>query len=112
MTSVVIHYQELALKGRNRPWFINTLVRTIRASLVDLEIDDVRAVVGRIVVRLRSDDDWPEVRARLARLPGVANFSSATHVVPDVVCSPRPSLGQIASLVRQLSQDPNPALPL
>lgn len=82
--SVVIHYQELALKGRNRPWFINTLVRTIRNSLGDLEVDDVRAVVGRIVVRLQRESDWPEVKARLARLPGVANFAIATHVVPDI----------------------------
>jgi thiamine biosynthesis protein ThiI len=84
VTSVVIHYQELALKGRNRPWFINTLVRTIRTTLADLRVTDVRAVVGRIIVRLGDDEDWPEVRARLKRIPGIANFSGATHVVPDV----------------------------
>ena len=27
MSSVVVHYGELALKGRNRPWFLHTLVR-------------------------------------------------------------------------------------
>ena len=84
VTSVIIHYQELALKGRNRPWFINTLVRTIRTTLADLRVTDVRAVVGRIVVRLGDDADWPEVRERLKRVPGIANFSGATHVVPDV----------------------------
>ena len=25
MNSVVVHYQEIALKGRNRPWFIGRL---------------------------------------------------------------------------------------
>ena len=30
MNSVVVHYQEIALKGRNRPWFIGRLVRNIR----------------------------------------------------------------------------------
>ena len=84
MTSVIVHYQELALKGRNRPWFINTLVRTIRTALVDLRVADVRAVVGRIIVRIEDDADWPEVRARLKRIPGIANFSGATHVEPDV----------------------------
>ena len=38
MTSVVVHYGELALKGRNRPWFITTLVKTIRHALADLDV--------------------------------------------------------------------------
>ncbi len=84
MSSVVIHYGELALKGRNRPWFINTLVRTIRAALSDLDVSDTRALVGRIVVRLGPKADWNEVRARLARIPGIGNFSRATHVEPDL----------------------------
>lgn len=84
MSSVVIHYGELALKGRNRPWFINTLVRSIRAALAGLDVRDVRAVVGRIVVRLGPDADWQEVRDRLRWLPGIGNFARATHVAPDM----------------------------
>jgi thiamine biosynthesis protein ThiI len=84
LTSVVIHYQELALKGRNRPWFIASLVRTIRAALADLDVTSVGALVGRIVVQLGPGAEWPEVRARLARLPGIGNFAGATHVVPDL----------------------------
>jgi thiamine biosynthesis protein ThiI len=80
MSSVVVHYSELALKGRNRPWFVHTLVRTIRAALVDLGVIDVRAVVGRIVIRLDGATDWSAVRARLSRLPGIGNFALATHV--------------------------------
>jgi thiamine biosynthesis protein ThiI len=84
MSSVVIHYGELALKGRNRPWFINTLVRSIRTALADLEVRDTRAMMGRIVVRLGPSADWEDVRARLARVPGIGNFSRATHVAPDL----------------------------
>ena len=32
MNSVVVHYQEIALKGRNRPWFIARLVRNIKTA--------------------------------------------------------------------------------
>jgi len=84
MSSVVIHYGELALKGRNRPWFINTLVRTIRAALTGLDVVDVRALVGRIVVRLGPRSEWDQVRERLARIPGIGNFSHATHVEADL----------------------------
>jgi tRNA uracil 4-sulfurtransferase len=84
MSSVIVHYGELALKGRNRPWFVNTLVRTMRRALADLDIVDVRSIMGRIEVRLGPSADWDEVRERLARLPGIGNFARATHVRADV----------------------------
>jgi thiamine biosynthesis protein ThiI len=86
VTSVIVHYGEVALKGRNRPWFVSMLVRSIRACLKGLDVKDVRPMVGRIVIRLEGDGDaqWGEVRSRLSRLPGIGNFSRATHVPPDV----------------------------
>ncbi len=84
MPSVIIHYQELALKGRNRPWFVTTLVRTIRAVLAGLDVRGVRSLMGRIEVQLGADADWTEVRDRLARLPGIGNFARATYVAPDL----------------------------
>jgi tRNA uracil 4-sulfurtransferase len=82
--SVVIHYGELSLKGRNRPWFLNTLVRTIRQTLAGLDVKDVRSLIGRIIVRLGPASDWAEVRARLLRVPGISNFALATHASMDL----------------------------
>lgn len=82
MPSVIVHYGELALKGRNRPWFIRTLVRGIRSALSGLSVSDVRALVGRIVITFDDPDQWPEICARLARLPGIGNFALAHHVAP------------------------------
>lgn len=76
MRSVVVHYKELALKGRNRPWFIRMLVRNIRTALAGLEFAGVRAVMGRIEVELGDGVPWDEVRERLGRVFGIANFSS------------------------------------
>ena len=84
MTSVVIHYGEIALKGRNRPWFITMLVRSIRTVLADLDVVHTRFVLGRIEVRLGPGADWAEVRARLSRLPGIGNFSRARRVAADL----------------------------
>jgi len=95
--SVLIHYQELALKGRNRPWFINTLVRTIRGVLADLDVESVRSLMGRIEVRSRHDDSWEEIRLRLSGLPGIGNFSHATHVAPDLEAISAGILNQIAA---------------
>jgi thiamine biosynthesis protein ThiI len=82
--SAILHYGELALKGRNRPWFITTLLRNIRSALKGLDVEGVRLVVGRIEVRYRSEADWPEIRQRIARIPGIGNFSRATRVEPTL----------------------------
>ena len=84
MRSVVIHYGEVSLKGRNRPWFLHTLVRTIRQALAGLGVKEVRSLIGRIIVKLGPDADWVEVRNRLLRIPGISNFALATHVSLDL----------------------------
>jgi thiamine biosynthesis protein ThiI len=84
MASVVVHYGELALKGRNRPWFISTLCRSIRAALGGLDVVRVRPLIGRIVVTIGSEADWPEVRDRLSCIPGIGNFALARETAPDL----------------------------
>src|SRR5438477_1798783 len=79
MTSVVVHYKELALKGRNRPWFIKILVRNLRTALADLDIRSVRSVMGRIEIDLGDATSWQAVRDRVQRVFGIANFSYAAR---------------------------------
>ena len=79
MTSIVLHYKELALKGKNRPWFIQLLVRNLKTALAGLHVASVRSSMGRIELELRSDSPWEEVRERLGRIFGIANFSYANH---------------------------------
>jgi thiamine biosynthesis protein ThiI len=82
--TLVIHFLELSLKGKNRAWFISQLVRSIRSQLAGLDVSHVRHVQGRIEARLGDNTHWPEVRARLRGLPGIANFACATQVEADV----------------------------
>lgn len=84
MDSVIVHYQEIALKGRNRPWFVERLVANLRRSLADLDIVRVRALMGRIEVVPGPDTAWDEVRRRLGRVFGVANFSRARRTGRDL----------------------------
>jgi thiamine biosynthesis protein ThiI len=53
-------------------------------ALADLDVLGVRALMGRIEVRLGPDVEWAEVRDRLAGLPGIGNFARATHMPPDL----------------------------
>ena len=77
MNAVVVHYKELALKGKNRPWFIQVLLRNLKTALAGLHVRAFRSNMGRLEIELGPDTPWPEVRARLARVFGIANFSIA-----------------------------------
>src|SRR5215203_5265002 len=77
MNSIVVHYQELALKGKNRPWFLGRLVRNLRRALSDLDVRNVRALMGRVEVVLGPGAAPAEVSERISRVFGIANFSYA-----------------------------------
>ena len=84
MNSVIVHYQELALKGRNRPWFIERLVTNLRDATRDLDVLQVRPLMGRIEITLGPDGDWPSVRERVGRVFGIANYAKAGRTKRDV----------------------------
>jgi thiamine biosynthesis protein ThiI len=84
MKSIVVHYQEIALKGRNRPWFIARLVRNIKTATSDLDVKRVVTKMGRIEIMLGSADAWDAVADRLRYVFGIANFSRAALVPLDV----------------------------
>ena len=84
MNSIVVHYQELALKGKNRPWFVGRLVRNIRRATTELDVREVRALMGRIEIVLGPDANREEVGDRVRRTFGIANFSYAGRTPLDL----------------------------
>src|SRR5688500_6781796 len=84
MKSIVVHYQEIALKGRNRPWFIARLVRNIKAAMSDLDVTRVVTKMGRIEIVLGGPEAWEPVARRLRHVFGIANFSRAALVPLDL----------------------------
>jgi len=83
MTSVLVHYSEVALKGKNRTWFVRRLVRNIHAVLAGLHVKEVRTPIGRIEIVLAQDEVVPEVLDRLKRVFGIANYAVASHTPLD-----------------------------
>lgn len=80
MRCAIVHYHELALKGRNRPFFEQRLVRHLRVALRDAGGKQVDALQGRIRILLTPDAPWSAVRERLRRVFGVANFTLSESV--------------------------------
>jgi len=84
MNFVIVHYQEIALKGRNRPWFVERLVNNLREVTRDLDVQQVRSLMGRIEITLGSECDWSAVRERVGRVFGIANYAKAGRTNRDV----------------------------
>jgi thiamine biosynthesis protein ThiI len=84
MRSIVVHYQEIALKGKNRPWFMGRLVRNLRRAVSDLDVTAVRALMGRIELVLGPSASREQVGDRIRHTFGVANFSYAGRAPVDL----------------------------
>ena len=84
MDSIVVHYKELALKGRNRPWFIKILLRNLKTAFAGLSVRSVRSIMGRVEIDLGDTADVAEVRERLRHVFGVANYSYAGRASLDL----------------------------
>ena len=84
MQSVIVHYQEIALKGKNRPWFVARLVRNLRAALSDLDVRRCACSWGASRSCSAPTADWSVVRDRLSRVFGVGNFAKAGRAPLEV----------------------------
>ncbi len=84
MNSIVVHYQEIALKGRNRPYFVTRFVHNLRVATAGLGVREVRALMGRVELVLDEGASYEQVGERIARVFGGANFAKAGHAPHDV----------------------------
>ena len=96
---VVIRYHEIALKGRNRPFFVRRLVEHVERVTVDLAVGAVERASARLLLPLRDPACWPEVRTRLGRVFGVANLALAHEAPLDRVGDPAATLARLGELI-------------
>jgi thiamine biosynthesis protein ThiI len=82
MNRVVIRYHEVALKGSNRTLFVRRLTQNVLRMLEGTGAQRAHRAPGRIIVSLSPGADWPEIRARLGRVFGVANFLLCGRTAP------------------------------
>src|SRR3954447_23625947 len=78
---VLLKFGELALKGRNRPLFVNALERNLRRLTADLGPLEIRHRGGVLIVTTTSDED--ELVERCLALPGVSVVQRAIRCERD-----------------------------
>jgi len=81
---VVIHYGEIALKGKNRRFFEQQLQDNISERVAGLDTGRVKWRHGRLLVPLHEGTDEEHVVARLRTVPGIVYFALAFAVRRDV----------------------------
>lgn len=81
---VVVHYHEVGLKGRNRPFFLGTLEKNLRRATAGLGVKEVERASGRILLWLEPDAPWERLRERIARVFGVVNFARGYALQPGL----------------------------
>lgn len=80
----IVKTHELALKGKNRPWFMRKLTDNLRIATRGSGVE--RIWKGQLMVGLTLSDEecWPEVKSRLKEVFGVAKFYKAYELPQDL----------------------------
>ncbi len=80
----LIHYHEIALKGKNRGFFLKQLAANLRMASRDLGVGPLQRPAGRFFLEMREGTPWEALRERLSQVFGIANFAAASRVAPDL----------------------------
>lgn len=80
--TILVRYDEIGLKGRNRKYFEKILLKNIKRSLPKDKGIEYRVPRGRILIDL-SATVADEYASRLKLIPGIASYSIGISVNPD-----------------------------
>ena len=75
---VIVKTHELALKGKNRPWFMRRLVNNLRLATRGTGVQSIWQSHMLVGLTLGDEADWLAVSARVKQCFGVA--SSLKHM--------------------------------
>ena len=83
-TYAIVKTHEIALKGKNRPWFMRMLADNLRRSTLGTGVSDVWMGQMLVGLTLRDDADWDLVESRIKDCFGVAKFFPAHRLPKDL----------------------------
>jgi thiamine biosynthesis protein ThiI len=82
---IIIRYSEIALKGKNRPYFEKVLAGNIEQVLSDLPSSNAKRIRGRILVKIEEDNpDVNKYRKKLDKVFGIENYSFGVEAEQNI----------------------------
>ena len=94
----LIHYGEIGLKGKNRPYFIKLLARRVAMAARPHNPGKLRVIPGRLLLEIAEVTDWGGLREALSRVFGLAYFARARRLPLDLDSAAEGALGLIAPM--------------
>ncbi len=83
-THVIVKTHELALKGKNRPWFMRRLTENLRHATQGTGVSRVWQAQLMVGLTLEDESSWPLVKERVRGCFGVAKFFLANEFPQDL----------------------------
>ncbi len=84
MKLIVVHYDEIALKGGRRRFFERKLIGNIRTCWPALAEAPIRRLGDRLLIGPLPDDSLPAVEDRLSSIPGISWFAEVRRLPLEV----------------------------
>ena len=87
LTHIIIHYDEITLKGGNRPFFERVLLNNINEFLKSTKYNKIYKDGGKFVIDvggLNSRAEEQNIEKILKNIPGISNFCFAISVEKDI----------------------------
>lgn len=81
---VILHYNEIGLKGKNRPHFIRLLARRVEMAAQPHRSGRLTRLSGRFLLDMKPETDWEGLRGALGRVFGLAYFARARKFPLDL----------------------------
>ena len=81
---ILIHYHEIALKGKNRSWFERCLIRNVKRQLTGLPLLKIHLTAARIFCFGIDECKWNEYAKRLKKVMGIKHAILMTQVKDDI----------------------------
>lgn len=79
---ILVRYGEIALKGLNKSYFIDLLIRNIKAALKDLRGVKLEKIQGRFILRL-APEEYEKAAVALQKVFGIVSISKAYVIEND-----------------------------
>ena len=81
---ILIHYHEIALKGKNRSWFERRLIKNIKRQLYGLPFTKVQLNAARIFCFGIDESLWNDYAQRLTKVMGIKHAILMTQVKDNI----------------------------
>ena len=103
-THIIIHYDEITLKGGNRPFFERVLLDNIKEFLKNIKYDKIYKDGGKFVIDIGKIDpktEFQNIEKILKNIPGISNFCFAISVEKNIEAIGKETVKAVKSYLKK-----------